>query len=59
MATNRPERYVKQLAGHWAAKATVTEDGPVRTLVMGGGQTVVLRPVAGSAGDRRERACGR
>ena len=27
MATDRPERYAKQLAGHWSAKATVTEDG--------------------------------
>lgn len=48
MATDRPERYAKQLAGHWSAKATVTEDGDVRTLVMGSGQTVVLRPVAGA-----------
>jgi hypothetical protein len=48
MATDRPSRYAKQLAAHWAAKATVTEDGDVRTLVMGGGQTVVLRPVAGA-----------
>jgi hypothetical protein len=48
MATDRPERYAKQLAGHWAAKAAVTEDGDVRTLVMGDGQTVVLRPVAGA-----------
>ncbi|WP_457207059.1 DUF2218 domain-containing protein [Nocardioides sp. P5_C9_2] len=48
MATDRPDRYAKQLAGHWAAKATVTEDGAVRTLVMGNGQTVVLRPVEGA-----------
>jgi hypothetical protein len=48
MATDRPERYAKQLAGHWAAKATVTEDGEVRTLVMGAGQSVVLRPVEGA-----------
>lgn len=26
MATDRPERCAKQLAGHWASKATVTED---------------------------------
>lgn len=48
MTTERPERYAKQLAGHWSAKADVTEDGDVRTLVMGGGQTVVLRPVDGA-----------
>ncbi len=43
MATDRPERYAKQLAGHWSEKATVTEDGETRTLVMGNGSTVVLR----------------
>ena len=48
MVTDRPERYAKQLAGHWAAKATVTEDGDARTLVMAAGQTVVLRPVDGA-----------
>lgn len=48
MATDRPDRYAKQLASHWAAKATVTEDGDSRTLVMGDGQTVVLRPAAGA-----------
>jgi hypothetical protein len=48
MTTDRPERYAKQLASHWAAKATVTEDGDTTTLVMASGQTAVLRPVDGA-----------
>lgn len=51
MATDRPERYAKQLAGHWSAKASVSEgegdDAGSVTLVMGGGQRVVLRPAPG------------
>jgi hypothetical protein len=47
MRTDRPERYAKQLAGHWSAKAEVTVDDGVTTLVMGGGQAVTLRPREG------------
>jgi hypothetical protein len=48
MATDRPERYAKQLASHWSQKATVTEDAGTTTLVMGNGNTVALRPAAGA-----------
>ena len=48
MATDRPERYAKQLASHWSEKATVTEDAGTTSLVMGNGNTVVLRPAAGT-----------
>jgi hypothetical protein len=48
MATERPARYAKQLAGHWATKATVTEDDDATTLVMEGGQRAVLRPADGA-----------
>lgn len=43
--TPRGARYLKQLAGHWREKATVTEepDGSV-TFVMSGGATATLRP---------------
>ena len=48
MATDRPERYAKQLASHWSEKATVTEDSGTMTLVMGNGNTVILRPADGT-----------
>ena len=48
MATDRPERYAKQLASHWSEKATVTEDAGTTTLVMGNGNTVALRPSDGT-----------
>ena len=44
MATSRPERYAKQLAGHWAAKAEVSVDEGVTTIAFDGGNTAVLRP---------------
>ena len=47
MATDRPERYAKQLAGHWSEKATVTQDAGATTLVMGNGNAVALRPADG------------
>lgn len=48
MDTDRPERYAKQLSGHWAHKGTVTslEDGGVRLELDRGGVTT-LRPVPG------------
>ena len=48
MATDRPERYAKQLASHWSEKATVSEDSGTTTLVMGNGTTAALRPVEGA-----------
>ncbi|GMA20936.1 DUF2218 domain-containing protein [Arsenicicoccus piscis] len=49
MATERPERYAKQLASHWSAKGTSTtlDDGAVRIELASGG-TTVLRPVDGA-----------
>lgn len=47
MATDRPQRYAKQLAGHWSEKATVAVDRDSTTLVMEGGQTVILRAAQG------------
>ena len=48
MATDRPERYAKQLASHWSEKATGSEDSGTTTLVMGNGSTAALRPVDGA-----------
>jgi hypothetical protein len=43
--TPRAERYVKQLAGHWREKATVTVDADGAThFAMGSGAEATLRP---------------
>ena len=47
MSTERPERYAKQLAGHWASRGEVVEDGPTTTLRFDTGQVIVLRAVEG------------
>ncbi|MET0526174.1 MAG: DUF2218 domain-containing protein [Nocardioides sp.] len=48
MATERPERYAKQLAGHWSAKTTV-EDADDRTVLrFPNGNVVELRSVEGA-----------
>ena len=47
MATDRPERYAKQLASHWSEKATVSEDDGTTMLVMGNGNTAALHPADG------------
>src|SRR3954453_17583126 len=47
MPTERPERYAKQLAGHWARRGEVVEDEATTTLTFETGQVVVLRPVDG------------
>ena len=47
MTTERPERYAKQLAGHWAARGEVVEDGPTTTLRFDTGQVIVMRAVDG------------
>jgi hypothetical protein len=44
MPTERPERYAKQLAGHWARRGDVAEDGGSTTLTFETGQVVVMRP---------------
>lgn len=48
MATDRPERYAKQLAGHWARKGGVEQDGEVTEIRFETGQVVRLRPVEGA-----------
>lgn len=43
--TPRPERYVKQLAGHWGGKATITvDDDGAHHFAMESGAEVTLRP---------------
>lgn len=48
IVTDRPERYAKQLAQHWAAKSTVTElDGGAIQIEMTPDAITVLRPQQG------------
>lgn len=48
IVTDRPERYAKQLAQHWAAKSTVTElDGGAIQIEMSADVITVLRPQPG------------
>ena len=46
MPTDRPERYAKQLASHWAQRGEQVEDGTSTTLTFDTGQVVVLSPAA-------------
>ena len=49
METDRPERYIKQLASHWRDKATVEFDADGATrLAMHSGAVARLRPVDGA-----------
>lgn len=48
MATERPERYAKQLAGHWARKGSAGEEDGATVIRFGTGQVVVLRPTTGA-----------
>ncbi|QCH25915.1 DUF2218 domain-containing protein [Mycobacteroides salmoniphilum] len=48
IVTDRPERYAKQLAQHWAAKSTVTElDGGAIQIELAPDAITVLRPQDG------------
>jgi len=47
MATDRPERYAKQLAGHWARKGSTEETDDATVIQFDGGQRVVMRPMPG------------
>lgn len=48
IVTDRPERYAKQRAQHWAAKSTVTElENHAVQIEMGPGAVTVLRPKPG------------
>ena len=48
MATDRPERYAKQLASHWAKRGPVTEEGDATVMRWESGQVIVMRPVEGA-----------
>jgi hypothetical protein len=48
MATERPERYAKQLASHWKRRGPVTDDDGATVMRWGTGQVIVLRPVHGA-----------
>lgn len=48
MATQRPERYAKQLAGHWARKGSAHEEDGATVIRLETGQVVELSPEAGA-----------
>jgi len=47
MATDRPERYAKQLAGHWARKGSSGNEDGATVIRFETGQVVRMRPDAG------------
>ena len=47
MPTDRPERYAKQLAGHWARKGSAGEEGGATVIRFDSGQVVELRAEPG------------
>ncbi len=47
MKTDRPERYAKQLAGHWARKGSAGEEDGVTVIRFETGQVVALRAEPG------------
>jgi hypothetical protein len=47
MATDRPERYAKQLAGHWARKGRAGEEDGATVIRFETGPVVVLRAEPG------------
>ncbi len=47
MATDRPERYAKQLAGHWARKGSAAEEDGATVIRFDTGQVVELRSESG------------
>ena len=47
MATERPQRYARQLARHWSDKATTWEAGEETVICFDGGSTVRMVPAAG------------
>jgi hypothetical protein len=48
MSTDRPERYARQLTGHWSARGPVTEEGGALVQRREDGRVLVLRPVDGA-----------
>ena len=47
MTTDRPERYAKQLAGHWARKGSAGEEDGATVIRFETGQVVELRAEPG------------
>lgn len=47
MATDRPERYAKQLLNHWAARGPSTEQDGATIQRWETGQVIILRPTEG------------
>lgn len=47
MATARPERYAKQLAGHWSRKGSAVDEDGALVLRFDTGQVVAMRPADG------------
>ncbi|XVX19779.1 DUF2218 domain-containing protein [Actinomycetota bacterium] len=50
MPTDRPERYAKQLASHWAAKTEVAEADGATVLTFPNGNVLTMRPAEGALG---------
>ena len=48
MATDRPERYAKQLFSHWSERGEQSQDGPTSVLVWPDGQVIRLTPEDGA-----------
>ncbi|GAB3865194.1 DUF2218 domain-containing protein [Nocardioides maradonensis] len=48
MPTDRPERYAKQLAGHWARKGSADVEDGVTVIRFESGQVVRLTPADGA-----------
>ena len=44
VATNRPERYAKQLASHWATRGPATDEDGATVLRWETGQVITMRP---------------
>ena len=48
MTTERPERYAKQLAGHWARKGSTGQEDGATVIRFETGQVVVMRAEPGT-----------
>ena len=48
MTTERPERYAKQLASHWAKRGPVTEEDGATVMRWETGQVITMRGVEGA-----------
>jgi hypothetical protein len=48
MVTDRPERYARQLASHWARRGPAADEDGATVLRWETGQVIVLRPVEGA-----------